>query len=153
LGELKVNVPEGVRVEVQDKTVKVGVESPEKGNLHGLTRTLINNAVVGVTQGFRKTLELSGTGYRANTNGSDLNLALGLSHPVVIKSPAGISFEVSEGKVSVLGADKALVGEVAAKIRATRPADPYKLKGFKYEGEKIVKKAGKAVKAGAAGGK
>jgi large subunit ribosomal protein L6 len=151
-GKLVVAIPTGVTVEIGDKQVKVAADEG-KNNLQGLIRTLVNNAVVGVTNGWRKNLELSGTGYRANTNGSDLNMALGFSHPIVIKSVPGISFEVAEGKISVLGIDKAMVGEVAAKIRALRPADPYKLKGLKYEGEKIIKKAGKAAKAGATAGK
>lgn len=152
-GQLVVNVPQGVKVENKANLIVVTVDSPLKSNLHGLVRTLIYNATVGVSTGWRKNLELSGTGYRASTNGTELNLALGFSHPVVVKSPKGIAFEVVENKISVIGIDRGLVGEVAAKIRHLRPADPYKLKGLKYEGEKLIKKAGKAAKAGASGGK
>lgn len=176
IGKLPINLPQGVSVEVSSVAVVVKgakeelrvnlpaeVEIKQEGNvlsvtskhsnLQGLVRTLVANAVTGVTTGWTKTLELSGTGYRANTNGQELNLALGFSHPVVIKSPQGIKFEVVENKIHVKGADRGLVGEIAAKIRKLRPADPYKLKGFKYEGEKIIKKAGKAAKAGATAGK
>jgi large subunit ribosomal protein L6 len=93
-------------------------------------------------------LELAGTGFRSSTDGGELQLALGFSHPVIVKAPEGIKFEVKENKITVLGANKTLVGEVAAKIRRLKPADPYKLKGFKYENEVIIKKAGKAAKAG-----
>jgi len=150
-GTLFIHLGGQVKVVIDGNMVKVELGSEEEKNLPGLTRTLIANMVQGVTSGWGKVLELNGTGYRATTNGSDLNLALGFSHPVVIKAPTGIAFEVKENKITVRGADKSLVGEVAAKIRALRPADPYKLKGFKYEGEIIIKKAGKAAKAG--GGK
>lgn len=152
-GRLVVNVPQGVRVENKANLMVVTVDSPLRSNLQGLVRTLVYNATVGVSVGWHKSLELSGTGYRASTNGTELNLALGFSHPVVVKSPKGIAFEVTESKITVTGIDRGQVGEVAAKIRHLRPADPYKLKGLKYEGEKLIKKAGKAAKAGASGGK
>ena len=116
---------------------------------HGLTRTLINNMIEGVTKGFRKSLELQGVGYRVNKAGNDLNFSLGYSHPVVYKAPAGISFAV-EGttKVHVDGIDKQQVGQVAAEIRDLRPPEPYKGKGVRYEGEVVRKKLGKAGKAG-----
>lgn len=142
-GKLEMNLP--VEVNISDKMVKVSGES----NLAGMSRTMIANMVRGVTDGWTKSLELSGTGYRAATTGKQLNLALGFSHPVIMDAPEGISFEVKENKITVLGANRGLVGLVAAKIRKMRPADPYKAKGFKYEGEVIVKKAGKAAKAGA----
>ena len=150
-GELSWTTPKTVEVKVEEGRVIV---NSNQSNLHGLSRSLIANMVVGVSTGWSKTLELSGTGYRAATTGGELNLALGFSHPIVIKSPVGVTFVVNENKIVVSGADKVLVGEIAAKIRKLRPADPYKAKGFKYEGEVIRRKAGKAAKtgAGAAGG-
>jgi len=121
--------------------------------MRGLIRSLINNMVIGVTKGWTRVLELSGTGYRANTTGTVLNLALGFSHPVVVNAPAGIKFTVVENKITVSGADKTMVGQVAAQIRNLKPADPYKAKGFKYYDEVIIKKAGKAAKAGATAAK
>jgi large subunit ribosomal protein L6 len=115
--------------------------------LHGLSRTLISNMVVGVTDGYRKSLEISGTGYRVTAKGSDLEFALGFSHPVVVKAPAGITFTVERPTLfHIAGIDKQLVGEVAAKIRKIRPPEPYKGKGIKYQGEVIRRKAGKAGK-------
>ena len=145
-GELSWTTPKVVEVKIEDGRVIV---SSSQSNLHGLSRSLIANMVVGVSTGWSKTLELSGTGYRASTNGAELNLSLGFSHPVVVKAIAGISFEVVENKIKVLGIDKVKVGEVASKIRSWRPADPYKAKGLKYEGEVIRRKAGKAAKTGA----
>lgn len=145
-GELNLPVSNQVQVKIKDGQVLVDSAAP---NLHGLFRSLIANNVTGVTDGWTKVLELSGTGYRAAINGTELNLSLGLSHPVVVKAPAGISFAVEENKITVSGIDKALVGEVAAKIRHLRPADVYKAKGFKYAGEVIRLKPGKAAKAGA----
>lgn len=147
-GELTLRMPDQVQLKMQEG--QAVVESPAP-NLHGLFRSLIANNVTGVTDGWTKVLELSGTGYRAATNGAELNLSLGLSHPVVVTAPAGISFTVEENKITVMGIDKALVGEVAAKIRGLRPADVYKAKGFKYAGEVIRLKPGKAAKAGATG--
>ncbi len=112
--------------------------------LHGLTRTLIANMVEGVTTGFTKTLELQGVGYRAQLKGRDLELALGYSHPVPIKAPDGIEFEVPQPtRVIVRGISKQLVGEVAANIRKQRPPEPYKGKGIRYEGEYVARKVGK----------
>ena len=117
--------------------------------LHGLTRTLVNNMVVGVTDGYRKGLEITGVGYRATLNGSRLTLNLGYSHPIEIEPPAGISFEVENPtRLAVVGIDKELVGEMAAKVRATRKPEPYKGKGVRYAGEQIRRKAGKAGKIG-----
>ena len=125
-------------------------EAKTHKQLHGLTRTLVNNMVVGVTTGYRKPLEITGVGYRAALVGRKLQLNLGYSHPIEIDPPAGISFVLeTPQKVRVAGADKEVVGEIAAKIRALRVPDPYKAKGVKYAGEYIRRKAGKAGKVGA----
>ena len=114
-------------------------------SLHGLTRTLINNMVVGVTTGFSKSLEIAGVGYRAAKQGNNINFTLGFSHPVVKEPPAGITFEVpAPNKIVVSGADKEKVGAVAAEIRTLRPPEPYKGKGIRYEGEYVRRKMGKA---------
>lgn len=143
-GELTLNIPAAVEVKIENNQILV---ASTLSNMHGLIRSLVNNMVTGVTTGWSKTLELSGTGFRSSVAGSDLNLALGFSHPVVIKAPVGISFEAKDNKIVVSGVDKALVGEIAAQIRKLRPADPYKAKGFKYEGEVVRRKPGKAAKA------
>jgi len=118
-------------------------------SLHGLTRTLVNNMVVGVTDGYRKGLEIVGVGYRAQKTGDKLVLALGYSHPIEIDPPAGISFELENPtRLTVVGIDKELVGQIAAKVRATRKPEPYKGKGVRYAGEKVRRKAGKAGKIG-----
>lgn len=117
--------------------------------MHGMTRTLIANMVEGVTKGYDKTLELSGVGFRSQVQGDKLILTVGYSHPVEIQAPEGITFRTNENKITVSGFDKALVGELASKIRKVRPAEPYKGKGIKYEGETIRRKAGKAGKAAA----
>jgi large subunit ribosomal protein L6 len=115
--------------------------------LHGLSRTLVNNMIVGVTEGYKKTLEIAGTGYRVVAKGNDLEFALGFSHPVLVTPPEGIKFSVERPTVfSVEGIDKQQVGEVAANIRKIRPPEPYKGKGVKYQGEVIRRKAGKAGK-------
>jgi large subunit ribosomal protein L6 len=117
--------------------------------LHGLTRTLVNNMVVGVTDGYRKGLEITGVGYRAAKNGEKLTLNLGYSHPIEIDPPAGISFELENPtRLAVVGIDKELVGQIAAQVRSTRKPEPYKGKGVKYAGERIRRKAGKAGKIG-----
>lgn len=175
IGKLPIAIPAGVEVKVEDHTVTVkgskGTESvtvrPEISvkvednhivvgrvddsrqarSLHGLSRTLIANAVKGVSEGFEKKLEIVGVGYRANMEGANLNLALGYSHPVVVVPPAGITLSVEANtKVSVKGSNKQLVGDVAAEIRGKRPPEVYKGKGVKYEGEYIRRKAGKAGK-------
>jgi large subunit ribosomal protein L6 len=148
-GNLKLKLHPAVKAELKDNVLSVILLDDEAGNIHGLTRSLLFNMVKGVTEGWSKNLELSGTGFKAILNGSELQLSLGFSHPVNIKAPEGIKFEVKENKITISGPDKMLVGEIAAKIRSLKPADPYKLKGFKYEGEVIIKKAGKAAKAGA----
>ena len=117
--------------------------------LHGLTRTLVNNMVVGVTDGYRKGLEITGVGYRAALNGKKLTLNLGYSHPIEIDPPEGITFEVENPtRLAVVGIDKELVGQIAATVRATRKPEPYKGKGVRYAGEQVRRKAGKAGKIG-----
>ena len=117
--------------------------------LHGLTRTLVNNMVVGVTAGYRKGLEITGVGYRAVLVGKKLQLSLGYSHPIEIEPPTGIAFELENPtRLAIVGIDKELVGQVAARVRATRKPEPYKGKGVKYAGERIRRKAGKSGKIG-----
>jgi large subunit ribosomal protein L6 len=133
----------------EDGTIAVTRPDDERASrsLHGLTRTLINNMVVGVTDGYEKKLEIVGTGYRVVPKGSDLEFALGFSHPIVISPPEGISFTVeSATRFSVQGIDKQQVGEVAANIRKLRKPDPYKGKGVRYAGEQVRRKVGKAGK-------
>ncbi len=145
-----------IKITIETQTASVSTDSHTRlaRQIHGTTRNIIANMIKGVDEGWSKTLEISGTGYRAAVVGKDLVLNLGFSHPVNIQAPQGISFEVKENKIIVSGADKSLVGQMAANIRETRPADPYKAKGIKYLGEKIRRKAGKAAKtAGAAAGK
>ena len=178
IGKLPVNVPNGVDVKVSGREVSVkgpkgelrrtfhplvtvdradatltvarANESQQARAIHGLSRSLLANMVEGVSTGYVRDLEISGTGYRATLAGKKLQLALGFSHPIEIDPPAGISFVLeTPQKVRVSGADKEVVGEVAAKIRALRIPDPYKAKGVKYAGEHIRRKAGKAGKVGA----
>ena len=135
----------------EDGTLVVTRPTEQKTHkqLHGLTRTLVNNMVVGVTDGYRKGLEITGVGYRAALNGRKLTLNLGYSHPIEIDPPEGITFEVENPtRLAVIGIDKELVGETAAKIRSTRKPEPYKGKGVRYSGEYIRRKAGKAGKIG-----
>ncbi len=127
--------------------VTAGDESREANALHGLTRTLINNMVVGVSDGFSKKLELVGVGYRAALKGKDLEMQLGFSHPVLVEAPEGITFEVpSQTEIIVSGPSKEQVGQVAANIRKWRKPEPYKGKGIRYEGEHVRRKVGKAGK-------
>lgn len=145
-GTLSHQLPESMQVEVAADEVKVTRPSDDKEHksLHGLTRSLINNMVIGVTEGYSKTLEIVGVGYRAAVKGKNLNLTLGFSHPVVMEPPAGIEFETPEPtKIIVKGADKEVVGQVAAEIRDWRKPEPYKGKGVRYEGEHVRRKAGK----------
>jgi large subunit ribosomal protein L6 len=177
IGRLPITVPSGVDVTIDGRTVTVKgpkgtltrdlhpdiAVSREDGTivvtrpteqklhrqLHGLTRTLVNNMVVGVTDGYRKGLEITGVGYRAALNGKKLTLNLGYSHPIEIEPPEGIAFEVENPtRLAVVGIDKELVGQVAAQVRATRKPEPYKGKGVRYAGEYIRRKAGKAGKIG-----
>src|SRR5881398_2024597 len=146
LGELSQQVPVRMNVEQENGTITV-TRPTERGDdraLHGLTRTLIANMVEGVTKGFEKRLQLQGVGYRAALQGSDLRLDVGFSHPVVMKAPQGISFEVpTPTEIVVKGVDKQQVGQTAAEIRKVRPPEPYKGKGIRYEGEYVRRKVGK----------
>jgi large subunit ribosomal protein L6 len=176
IGQAPINVPSGVDVTIDGQTVTVkgpkgvltrtiaptititqtdgvlSVTRPDDDRdnraLHGLTRTLVNNMVVGVTDGFRKNLEIVGVGFRAEAQGPNaVRLALGYSHPVNVKAPEGITFEVpAPTQVVVSGIDKEVVGQVAANIRSIRKPEPYKGKGVRYQGERILRKAGKAGK-------
>jgi large subunit ribosomal protein L6 len=159
--DITVNGPKGslhralhpdMRVSKEGSTLIVERPSEAKYHrqLHGLTRTLVANMVVGVTDGYRKPLEITGVGYRAAKVGDKLQLNLGYSHPIEIAPPAGISFEVENPiRLAVVGIDKELVGQVAAQVRAARKPEPYKGKGVHYLGEQIRRKAGKAGKIGA----
>lgn len=153
-GKIDEKVPVGAGVEVEKgKWVLVKTKSRQ---IAGLVRANLANMIRGVREGWEKVLELSGTGYRAQVIGDDLQLGVGFSHPVVIGAPQGINFEVKENRIIVKGIDKVKVGQVAARIRAVRPADPYRAKGVKYEGEKIIRKTSKTGKMGttvAGGGK
>ena len=176
IGRLPVTVPAGVDIAIEGQTVKVKgpkgelshtvaepitVEREDDGTLvvvrpnderrakelHGLSRTLVANMIVGVTEGYKKTLEINGTGYRVQAKGTDLEFALGFSHPVLVPAPEGITFTVERPTLfHIAGIDKQQVGEVAANIRKIRPPEPYKGKGVKYQGEVIRRKAGKAGK-------
>jgi len=177
IGRLPITVPSGVDVTIDGRNVTVTgpkgslsralhpdmtlsredgtlvvtrpTEQKTHKQLHGLTRTLVNNMVVGVTDGYRKGLEITGVGYRAALNGRRLTLNLGYSHPIEIDPPEGISFEVENPtRLAVVGIDKELVGQIAAKVRQTRKPEPYKGKGVRYSGEYIRRKAGKAGKIG-----
>jgi large subunit ribosomal protein L6 len=148
-GSLEHMVAEPIAIEREDGTLLVTRPNDERGSraLHGLTRTLVANMITGVTQGYIKTLEIVGTGYRVTAKGSDLEFALGFSHPVVVRPPDGITFKVERPTLfSVEGIDKQKVGEVAANIRKIRPPEPYKGKGVRYQGEVVRRKAGKAGK-------
>jgi large subunit ribosomal protein L6 len=177
VGRLPITIPSGVAIDVDGKHVVVTgpkgtlerdvapllslvtengqlrVQRPNDEKrareLHGLTRTLINNMVVGVTEGYRRGLEIQGVGYRAQLVGSKLQLNLGYSHPIEIEAPEGIAFEVdTPTRIAVTGIDKELVGRMAAKIRACRKPEPYKGKGVRFAGEVVRRKAGKAGKVG-----
>ena len=150
-GELERNLAPELRIVRDDGVLHVERPNDEKRSreLHGLTRTLVNNMVVGVTAGYRKSLEITGVGYRATLVGRKLQLNLGYSHPIEIDPPAGISFEVENPThLAVVGINKELVGQMAAKVRAMRKPEPYKGKGVRYAGEVIRRKAGKAGKIG-----
>ncbi len=148
-GSLSLTVAEPIRISDDEGTLTVTRPDDARGNrsLHGLTRTLVNNMIIGVTEGYSKKMEISGTGYRVVPKGADLEFSLGYSHPVLVPAPEGISFQV-EGptKFTVSGIDKQKVGEVAANIRKIRKLDPYKGKGVRYADEVIRRKAGKAGK-------
>ena len=148
-GALTQNFHSRMNVTVEGNVVTVTRPSDEKEDraLHGLTRTLISNMVVGVTQGYSKKLEVNGVGYRVALQGKALNLTLGYSHPVIMDAPEGITFEVPDANTIIIkGIDKQLVGQVSAVVRSKRAPEPYKGKGIKYEGEKIRRKSGKTGK-------
>ena len=145
-GTLSERISPDMTVKVEDGTLTVA-RPTDRGDhraLHGLTRSLVANMVTGVTEGFEKRLEIQGVGYRAALRGSDLEMQLGFSHPVNVKAPAGIDFEVPQPtQIIVRGASKQVVGEIAAQIRKWRPPEPYKCKGIRYAGEHVVRKVGK----------
>jgi len=148
-GTLTHRIPEPIQVALEDGTLVVTRPDDERASrsLHGLTRTLLANLVIGVTEGYEKKLEIVGTGYRVVAKGKDLEFALGLSHPVVVTPPEGITFTVEGAtRFSVSGIDKQQVGEVAANIRKIRKPEPYKGKGVRYAGEQVRRKVGKAGK-------
>ena len=176
IGKLPISVPAGVEVNINGSEVSVkgpkgeltqtfssllSIEKGEDGaitvsrpnderearSMHGLTRTLINNMIIGVTEGYSKTLELVGVGYRATLKGKNLELSLGFSHPVFVEAPEGITFECpDQTKIVISGIDKQKVGQTAADIRKYRKPEPYKGKGIRYQGEHIRRKEGKAAK-------
>ncbi|WP_439565221.1 50S ribosomal protein L6 [Microcella sp.] len=148
-GELSLTVASPIEVAIEDNQVVVTRPDDERASrsLHGLTRTLIANQIIGVTQGYSKGLEVVGTGYRVQAKGEGVEFALGFSHPVTVNPPAGITFTVEgNNKLTVSGIDKQAVGEVAANIRKIRKPEPYKGKGVRYAGEVVRRKAGKAGK-------
>lgn len=149
-GELEHTFPADMKIKIDngELTVERPSDEPTHRALHGMTRALINNMVVGVSSGFSKVLEVNGVGYRANLEGNNLVLNVGYSHPVVVEPPDGIEFEVDERtrQITIKGYDKQLVGHIAADIRKVRPPEPYKGKGIKYLDERIRRKAGKAGK-------
>lgn len=149
-GELKLVLPDKITVLVdgQQLLVSRGNETKKTRANHGTIRSLINNMILGVSEGWNKQLEVIGTGFRVDLNGNKLNLKLGFSHPVIFVAPEGITFEVEENKIKISGANKELVGNLAAKIRKIRKPDAYLGKGIRYLGEEIKLKPGKAAKVG-----
>lgn len=151
-GELSRTFADLIKLELKDGQVLVSRPSDERSvrALHGTTRALLNNMVKGVSDGFSKTLQIEGVGYRAELKGKQLVMALGFSHPIELDPPAGISFGVDEKTktITISGIDRELVGQVTADVRAWRPPEPYKGKGLRYTGEKVRRKAGKAAKVG-----
>lgn len=148
--ELSETIPSGIKVEIKDNLILVTTTDTNRQTkaFHGLTRSLIQNMIIGAIEGYKKTLELQGTGYRVAAKGKGIELALGFSHPVSYEAPEGIKLEVQGQTIIVIsGTDKQLVGEVAAKIRQFRKPDAYKGKGIRYKGEHIKLKPGKAAKA------
>ncbi len=150
-GTLKKSLPERVTVTVNDKQLSIQPESSnrEARMFWGLARSLVQNMVTGVSEGYEKTLEFQGVGYKASVKGNDLELGLGFSHPVTVQGAEGITFKTEKNTIKIIGADKELVGKIAAKIRSYREPEPYKGHGIHYMGEVIQRKAGK--KAAAAG--
>jgi large subunit ribosomal protein L6 len=141
---MSVALPRGIRFEQKDSSLVARRESDDQRALHGLARALVANAITGVTQGFKKELDIVGVGYRAEVKGKNLVIALGYSHPIEFPIPEGIHITVEkQTHMTVSGADKAQVGQVTANLRALRPPDPYKQKGVRLTGERLKKKAGK----------
>jgi len=147
-GSLVFSIPTGISVKMKDQVISIeAVGSDTRTNaLHGLVRAQIQNMIQGVSDGWTRTLLLSGVGYRATLNGANLVLTVGFSHPVTVIPPTGVQFSIVEGKIIVAGSDKQVVGQTAANIRKIKPPEPYKGKGIMYEGEHIRKKAGKSAK-------
>lgn len=147
-GSLKQFTMPGVKISQNEGTLSVERENDERANRsrHGLMRSLLNNMVTGVTQGFEKKLEINGVGYRVQQQGADLKLNLGFSHDVVYKVPAGVTASVEQNNITISGTDKQQVGQVAAEIRALKKPEPYKGKGIKYADERIIRKSGKSGK-------
>ena len=148
-GTMTVEIPEPITASVEDNELRVARPSDHRKHraLHGLSRSLLNNAVVGVTEGYTIKMEIFGVGYRVQQKGKDLEFSLGYSHPILIEAPEGITFAVDGAtKLSITGIDKQLVGQIAANIRRLRKDDPYKGKGIRYEGEQIRRKVGKTGK-------
>ena len=146
-GHLKQDIPQGIKIETVENTLVFSVAgeemNPKLAACWGLSRALVNNMIKGVTEGFEKKLEIEGVGYKAVLQGTDLTFSLGFSHPIIIKSPQGITFRVEKNAVFVSGIDKYLVGQIAADIRAKKKPEPYKGKGIRYAGEIVRRKAGK----------
>lgn len=152
-GKLHLVKPENITLKINEKDIQVeSTESVGNKSIHGLFRSLLSNAIVGVATPWTKSLELIGVGYRAQTTGAELVLSLGFSHPVKVQAPDGVTFQVAESIITVSGVDKYAVGEVAATIRRIKKPEPYKGKGIRYKGEYIRKKLGKAAKAVGASG-
>ena len=144
-GELSVPVPEGVAAELDERTLRITCADTSNTAMQGLTRSLANNCVTGVTQGFKKRLEIVGVGYRAQKTGRVLTLQLGYSHPIEVLLPDGVEASIEGNtKIELSGVDKQAVGQVAASIRSLRKPDPYKQKGVRYEGERLRSKEGKS---------
>lgn len=144
-GELSVPVPDGVAAELEERTLRITCPDASKAAMQGLTRALANNSVQGVTQGFKKRLEIVGVGYRAQKVGRVLSLQLGYSHPIEVLLPDGVEASIEGNtKIELSGIDKQVVGQVAASIRSLRKPDPYKQKGVRYEGERLRSKEGKS---------
>lgn len=153
LGDLELAIHPRVKAKEENSQIIVSALGNDKlaKSLHGLTRTLINNMIIGVNSGYKKQLELKGTGYRAALDGDKLNFSLGFSHPVIYNIPADIKAEVNKNTITINGIDKQLVGRVAAEIRRLKLPEPYKGKGIRYKDEEVRRKAGKTVKSAGTG--
>lgn len=148
-GELSLDLDKNLGIDIKDGSIVVIRKSEDKyvKSIHGTTRAIVSNMVIGVTEGWSKQLEMVGTGYRAEVNGKDLVMSIGFSHPVTITPPEGIDFKVEKNLITVSGPDKEVVGQVSANVRKVRPPEPYKGKGIKYIDEFVRRKPGKAAKA------